>query len=205
MIGAGSPSSSSSSSRSRSIVEEDARCINYANFDVRMRTIKISTLLLFSYTLVQLSYSHRGQQKLKVHINLIRQKDIVCLVLTMPMAVLGRVLFGLAPPPPTKWFGAALDGRWALLPTALVGLPRAILVLLVAVAGLWRTIALPGRRIALAPRVFLCSTTPYPSDVARCCFLCCALASMTLAGEDLGLVRRLCGSAGELDRRFVGR
>ena len=54
----------------------------------------------------------------------------------MPMAVLARVLFGLAPPPPTKWLGAALEGRWALLPAALVGLPRAILVLLEAVPGL---------------------------------------------------------------------
>ena len=173
-------------------VEENNDCL-------RMRVIKISTISITCSSIAILSH-----RPVKFKCMQICSEKRYCLILTMPMAVLGRVLFGLAPPPPTKWLGAALEGRWALLPAALVGLPRAILVLLIAVPGLWRTIALPGRRIAPAPRASL-STTPYPSDVARCCLLCCSLASMTLAGEDLGLVRRLCGSAGELDRRFVGR
>ena len=87
----------------------------------------------------------------KAHIDRVRMRtntNTTCIELTMPIAVFGRDLFGLAPPPPTKWLGAALDGRRARLPMALAGLPRAILVLLEAVPGLGlpRGIALPGRR-----------------------------------------------------------
>ena len=115
------------------------------------------------------------------------------------MAVLGRVLFGLAPPPPAKWLGAALEGLSPLLPgpaAALVGRPRAILDLpLEAVPGLWRGIALPGRRIGAT----VSSSPPV------ICLLCLSLASMTQAGDDFGLASRLCGNTGELERRFGGR